>query len=267
MSKSNDIGVCKICGKSAKLTNEHVPPKAAFNNKKVEMLKGDSLIDIITGKRLPWESDGLFKHISQNGQKEKTLCSSCNSFTGKYYASWYVDFCNAINNFIVSSEISSNQKIKLALSNIKPLNILKQIISMFASNSSITNYDSDIRKFIIDKENNCFPVHKYRVYFNIFREGIPKNTGVASVFTTKGTYQIMQIAAYPLEVTLLLNYQDNKDHDLAILGTDITEWCNYSLGETTEVVIDANIVSSFSPMPLEYRSYHEMLILNKKTNR
>ena len=55
-------GYCRICGKYAALTDDHVPPKSCGN-------KGRTVFDVVGEKKL----------IMQNGFHCKTICADCNN--------------------------------------------------------------------------------------------------------------------------------------------------------------------------------------------
>jgi hypothetical protein len=78
-------GICHICGAYGKLSYEHVPPSAAFNDKPVlytTLLKilqrGD--LDGLTGKKL------------QRGAGANKLCEKCNATTGHWYGAAFADW-------------------------------------------------------------------------------------------------------------------------------------------------------------------------------
>lgn len=253
-----EMGKCKICGKEKKLTFEHIPPKASFNGQKVEIIKGDELIKTITGKRLPWDTSGLKKKVSQNGTKVKTLCSKCNSFTGQHYGSWYVDLVGGFHNFIQSNKPKANEYYEFDLHQIKPLNIFKQIISMFCSTTSITMTHPIIRKFLLDIECNEFPEDEFRVLLNIFISGIPKITGPTVMSTIRDHYLLSQIVAYPFELTLIMNYDKLKSKDLTHYGTDITNFTKYKYNAEEDIKFKARMIESFTSFPLERRGKDEI---------
>ena len=70
MARKKVFGNCRICGKPAKLSFEHVPPQAAFNNHRVV---GKHIFDLIN-KHLD-EYTARNGHISQRGAGAYTLCS------------------------------------------------------------------------------------------------------------------------------------------------------------------------------------------------
>jgi hypothetical protein len=72
VGKKKTIGMCRLCGETRELTDEHIPPKSAFNDRYVVM---QSVADT------PW---GLRKRkeFHQGGFKKPVLCAICNNNTG-----------------------------------------------------------------------------------------------------------------------------------------------------------------------------------------
>ena len=73
------FGICHICGEHKKLSFEHVPPKAAFNDSPILR---SSFERIAMGENL----DDLGGSVQQRGSGAHTLCEKCNSDTGAWYA-------------------------------------------------------------------------------------------------------------------------------------------------------------------------------------
>lgn len=53
MSKQKIIGHCRLCIRKTELTFEHVPPKAAFNNRKIIVLDFDRAFDLGPDDKIP----------------------------------------------------------------------------------------------------------------------------------------------------------------------------------------------------------------------
>lgn len=166
MSKKKVIGLCHLCGLKKELTFEHIPPQAANNSNPIFIQKYDHLLNVksyIYGKR----------GRSNRGFGAYTLCKSCNSNTGCWYAKDYVEFVkqgvktleeerNNIGTIKINSQIEPHQFIMVKFDfQIKPLNIVKQILTMFLSldNSpqKIVLNIANLQEFILDKDSKKFP--------------------------------------------------------------------------------------------------------------
>jgi hypothetical protein len=119
-------GECCICDYVGKLSFEHVPPKAAFNDRGVFQAHIDDLLD---GKWLPGQPLARAKLV-RRGAGRHSICAKCNNDTGAWYGQAYVDFTRRAMALLVRS----NGKMSLAYPyGIFPLRVLKQIVVMFFS--------------------------------------------------------------------------------------------------------------------------------------
>src|SRR5216684_6998566 len=86
MSQMKREGVCHICGNYGPLSFEHIPPRAAFNNRSVIKVKFEEALEL--------GPDGVAKGpIQQQGAGQYTLCRKCNNDTGAWYGKSFVDWC------------------------------------------------------------------------------------------------------------------------------------------------------------------------------
>lgn len=118
MNKKKIIeGNCALCGEFKKLSFEHVPPAAAFNNLPIFIQGHEHLAD---------ENSYLYgkKMKSNKGFGGYTLCEVCNNNTGSWYARDFVEF--ALQGMEIIKNTESQYKIKGTYT-IKPLNVIKQI--------------------------------------------------------------------------------------------------------------------------------------------
>lgn len=142
-------GNCAICGKHTELTFEHIPPKCAFNDKLIFVQKHDHLFETksyLYGK----------KQKSHKGQGLYSLCQSCNNNTGDWYSRDYCDFAQQGLTILTKQE---NPNYIEGQYMIKPLNVFKQIITMFMSADRLGYLQSkkELVNFILNKSSNLFP--------------------------------------------------------------------------------------------------------------
>lgn len=150
------VGNCCLCGEKKKLTFEHVPPKSAFNSQPVLIKKHEHLFEKssnVYGKSLR----------SNNGFGSYTLCKECNNNTGGWYAKDFADFTHQ-GMSIVNMEENSGYVVR-GTYRIKPLNVLKQILTMFMSADKMGYLQSqkDLVEFILDKNRVLMP-KRFKVY-------------------------------------------------------------------------------------------------------
>ncbi len=150
------IGTCAICGEEKKLTFEHIPPEKAFNNYPIYIKKHKHLFDkssYVYGKSIR----------SNRGSGGYYLCENCNNNTGSWYGD---DFGNFVHQGmeIINQPQNSGYVVK-GTYNIRPLSVLKQILSMFMSLDSIGHLRSfgELTDFILDKDKTGIS-GKFKIY-------------------------------------------------------------------------------------------------------
>ncbi|WP_462265120.1 hypothetical protein [Mucilaginibacter sp.] len=148
-------GHCQICGLYGELTFEHVPPRGAFNDRPIFIQVSDHLIET---------SGPLFGKRSQShrGQGVYSLCKSCSNNTGAWYGKDYCDFARQGMPLLKAQIQQGYVKGQYRL---KPLNVFKQIISMFLSADKIGYIRShqEMVEFMLNKYSTEFP-SKFKVY-------------------------------------------------------------------------------------------------------
>jgi hypothetical protein len=149
-------GNCALCNNVKKLSFEHIPPESAFNNKPIYIQGYDHLKNEnshVFGKRMK----------SNKGFGAYTLCESCNNNTGGWYARDFAEFARQ-GMQILQSKNNPQHMIKGDY-NIKPLNVLKQILTMFmsADKSNHLRTQKELVHFILSKDERSLPL-KYRVF-------------------------------------------------------------------------------------------------------
>jgi hypothetical protein len=149
-------GTCAICGEHRKLSFEHVPPQSAFNNKPIFIQTYDHLLN---------KNSFLFGKKSKaiRGFGRYTLCESCNNNTGDWYARDFKDFAH--QGMTIIENLEKPQQVVHGTYNIKPLNVLKQILAMFmsADSSGHLRSNKDLVNFILQRETVGLPP-KFKVY-------------------------------------------------------------------------------------------------------
>jgi len=129
-------GFCRLCGKTDRLTKDHVPNQAAGN-------KGTYWKILDNGK----------KEQFQGGVTYNSLCKDCNNITGGWYGGAYTDFYRQIANNLDLIKEGGNTPI--CIKDISPLRVIKQIVTMFISVSDEhwCNSHIELRKFVAEKKS------------------------------------------------------------------------------------------------------------------
>lgn len=205
---ANNFGECRICGMIGKLTFEHIPPEAAFNDRKVFHAKIDQLIG---GKWTPGEPL-VGARQSQRGAGSYTLCAKCNNDTGSWYGSAYVDF--AYQAMILLDR--SKGKMSLAYPyKIFPLRVLKQIIAMFfsACGPGLQKTHPDLVRFVLNRETRILPknIHIW-IYLHSPADSIStRQSGITGLMSLNGESQVFSEIAFP-PFGLIMSFSEKPVH-------------------------------------------------------
>ena len=151
-----EIGTCHLCGSYGKLSFEHLPPKKAFNNCRVEHY--NYFMGITQGN--------YNNQISQKGLGGYTLCERCNNNTGSWYGGAFIEWARQSMNIL---EYTENQPSLYYRFRIFPVRVIKQIACMMFSvnTDEFRCYHQDLVKFVLNKEEyNLKPNIKFFAFYN-----------------------------------------------------------------------------------------------------
>ncbi len=232
-------GYCALCGKYEKLSFEHVPPQSAFNNKPIFVQTHEHLIDknsYLYGKR----------KRSNRGLGGYSLCESCNKNTGDWYARDFGDFAHQ------GMKIIKEQKGRYNISgeyNIKPLNVIKQILTMFmsADKLGILKSQKDLVDFILTKQKVGIP-ERYRIFLYSTLSPNKRIIGYTIVSTDSAIQKWSEISFPPFGF-LLAEESEAAHNDMC----DISSFGKFNYNEQTSVEVTSAYLNVNSPLIGDYR--------------
>jgi hypothetical protein len=241
-------GICRLCGETRKLTLEHVPPEAAYNDKKVfyEMLS-----DAVNGRNL--------RNVPRK-LGVTHLCEPCNSTTGGKYGNAFVNWARQGMEYL--DKIVDKKPINLKF-NIEPLKVIKQayVMCMALGSSETVNTDAELKKVLLNFEERLLNP-KYRVYVYLNSAGgSPRLASEAAVGRTDlgaTVFVLAEVALPPFGYVILKAEYDGdliaKHQQLC----DISHFSNFQYGEKAEIFLTLPILETHEPFPLDYRSKEEI---------
>lgn len=264
------IGICHICGEDKELTDEHVPPSAAFNSNTSWIQQGAALKHLIGSDYFPWQYPSVSiktvrrKHM-QGGVRFKTLCKECNNHkTGHWYAPAYVDFVaqgySTILQYRGYSNMNSNDRYTFNFSNIYPLSVIKQIFAMFCSINPpkfASKDDGLIRNFLLSRDSKSDLSKKYAVYLFINKGSIVRYVGDAAInnFEKNEVRQVSEMTIEPFSIVLEMDpipkYSSSPNNIVNFAY-------NYEYGEKADLKIQIPVFECHSVLPLDYRTQSEI---------
>lgn len=257
------IGRCALCGEEKELSFEHIPPESCFNNLPVKSVSGSIILQSISNdKRKPWELSGLKYQNMQRGMGKWSLCTDCNSKTGRWYGKDYSKFAHSLNNLLIENNVDAVGRISIKAFDAYPLRIIKQMLSMICSINSKMFDDIRIKtlaEFVLSKNMTGLNKSEYRVYFFIARNYIAKLCPLTTLTrnvvepTNFATDVISEIFVYPIGIVVCFNPRPDFSH----FGADITEFCDIGYYEMCQLELTVPVLESYNVLPCDYRSMEE----------
>jgi hypothetical protein len=261
MAREQVVGVCRICGQSKLLTEEHIIPRVAGGDAKIKLYNGNELLKTLNTSQKP------YGRIRQNGHTEYSLCGDCNSYSGGVYDTDFADFFNtitqqlppnvAVPKGVDAADYLENKKINVTVMDIKPLNIAKRILVSFCSveHPGLTDRKPEIRKAILDKDYRP-DTDDFSIFLSL-HVGNPLYFGTQAVQLNAFSNPISEAYA-GIETDVLAFYISGHDEHLKggnlIKCLDITSWLTrYEYNEVANVQLELAFNKSLSirfPIPV-----------------
>lgn len=249
------IDICCICGEKKVMSFEHIPPESAFNKNRVNLYQGT---DVLGRDKLPWDLKGIKYQQSQRGSGFETVCQSCNNFAGYKYVRAYKFFVHEgikqlyyrLNGYIETSNFI----------NIKPLNIIKQIITMFLAINppSVGERNYDLRSFVLNPEKKDFNTEKYGIYIYFLKGNISKFIGISGLLRDNRTTVLSELAYFPYGFILEINPPEGYKEIYNVCN--LAELANhYNHNEITSINLKIPILETHTIFPLDYRTKNEII--------
>ncbi len=251
MSRKRPTGKCHICGEVGLLSFEHVPPRAAFNDRRVVEFGLDQAEKYLSGEKVTGR-------INQRGSGAYTLCERCNNLTGKWYAKRFVDWCYQGMNILVNSK---GKPTLIYMHYLFPLAIIKQILTMFCSVNGPNFAEShpELVSFLLNRDQKYLPP-KYRIYtfFNV--EGIFRQTSVTArynIYTRR--MNVMSEISFP-PFGYLISF-DSPPPDERLI--DISYFARYSYQDWVIQELKLPVLPTHFPFAGDYRNLGETAFSNE----
>lgn len=249
-------GICHICKAFGPLSEEHIPPKAAFNNGTFIPLDFNKAIEL--GPDLRIEGRKV-----QGGVRRFTLCRQCNNHTGGWYSRAFAEWCYKGAEIL---ERTHGKPTLIVAYKVFPLRILKQIVTMMFSVNEPTFGDVHpyLRQFIMNKEMKGLPPG-YGIYIYYNQSSLLRYHGISGTgnFERGGISVFSEINFPPFGYVLCI--RGTKPPHRAMF--DITYFANYGYFRETEVFLQLPVLATDSPLPGHYATKSEMLQAKEENDR
>ena len=252
-------GPCHLCGAVGPLSFEHVPPEAAFNDRKVVTPDARKAFEL---KNLD-DLERLTGPQSQRGQGGHTLCIPCNNNTGHWYGPNYVAWVYQGAAFL--SKLGGTSYLALPY-HLLPLRVIKQLVCMFFSvNSSAFREDHPyLEQFVLNREMKYLPP-KYKIYVGYLKATRSRAAGVTGSMTlnddaaVQATRIYSEISFPPFAYILSID-SPQPEHQML----DISFFASYGYTEFATLNLPLPTLSIYTPFPGDFRSREQVLSESKK---
>jgi hypothetical protein len=247
MSRKKVTGICHLCGAHGPLSFEHVPPRAAFNDRPVVLYTIEQMLNLGPGERPP------HGEILQRGAGGFTLCVRCNNGTGRWYGSRFAAWCHQGLETLVRA---GGRPSLLYLHYLFPLAIIKQIATMFFSVNSDRFHQAnpELQRFVLDRERKYLsPGYRFFVYYHA--EGSARRAGVSGwLDMAAGRTRVLSEIAFPPFGYVLTFGDDPPDPRMF----EITHFCRFDYQEFAVMEIKLPLLPTHLALPGDYRSREQI---------
>lgn len=242
MARKRPEGECHICGRHGPLSFEHIPPRAAFNDRRAVVAKFEKAIRLGPDEvpRGP---------IQQRGMGGYTLCEKCNNDTGHWYGNQFLDWCYQGMDIL---NRSNGHPSLIYLYHLFPLPIIKQIATMFFSVNYFRKVQPELVQFVLNKERRFLPP-KYRFFVYYNTTGRLRYAGITGVMTDVGgpdfeVKLVSEISFPPFGYVMTID-SEPPDKRLA----EITQFARFAYDKIAETTVELPVLPTYSPAPGDYR--------------
>lgn len=240
------IGTCHICGCVDELTFEHVPPKHAFNNKRVIEVNFEEAIKL-------GPEEIARGNIQQKGSGDYTLCKKCNNLTGKWYGKAFIDWCYQGMHILIKAKGGPNL---IYLNYLFPLRVLKQIITMFFSvnGPEFAKANPELVKFVLNKEIKYLnPKYRIFCYYNKSNKFRFFGTSVKSNINNHEFITMCEIGYIPFGYLMTIN---SRSPDARLF--EITQFSKFNYNEFKIMILHPKVLPVHLALPGDYRTKKEI---------
>lgn len=244
-------GTCRLCGVYGPLSFEHVPPRSAFNNRRVLSKRAADIRDIDL-----YDRSG---QIQQRGAGAYTLCVKCNNDTGSWYGPAYADW--AIQGMTLLDRAALAPSLYFTY-HLYPLRVLKQITSMFFSTNAETFREAqpELEKFVLSRA----------------ARGIPPQVGIFAFLTSSEVSRRLAVCAtrdFDFGAASVFSEVTFRPFGyLMALGSpppdsrlvDISFFASFGYHECKSLSLRLPLLNVASTVPADYRSREELEAIDRK---
>jgi hypothetical protein len=258
-------GPCRICGRVAMLTEEHIPPRGAYNRGRG---RTPNVRDQLGNDELDPPDSGPF---FQGGISGYVLCEPCNNTTGTRWARAYQDFAQrgvALLSGVpggiaaVATQAGYPGWDEIIFKDVYPGRYVRQVISMMlgiSGDASLSERFPELRRLALggDPEPLTAPL---RLYMQVFGGPAARYVGGPSGalwvdLSSRTKRRVLQIDHPPLGHVLLVDGPPAEG-----LGIDISSLTEHEVDRKAHLTFEGMPLGfAYKPWPTDYRSRGQII--------
>lgn len=243
-------GTCAICGEHKPLTFEHIPPRSAYNDRTVKILRGEKALN----HRL-----GEIEHgqQQQKGAGGWVTCAECNNKSGRWYvreyAAWVergVGVLAKVGDRERQDERIEPRIVGVSFEGVRPLLFLKQVVFMIlaVNHAGFGAVHPDLRRFVLSRDATGIS-DTCRFYLGLVWGPGVRHVGITAAMGKRGASLLSEVAFPPFSCVMCL---EEPWHSLPVC--DITSFARCGPDELADVELPLLLGFTHWVMPSDYRS-------------
>lgn len=238
------VGTCRLCGKTAPLTKEHIPAEGAYKGMpyNVEVWTGDSVLEGGKGRKY------------QRGFHARVLCEECNNLTGAWYGNEFASWSQW--GFAALERLREQSSALLPAYEGYPARIAKQVVSTLIASAQDGFADAhpQLRAFVMNRDMKLGP-HQIRLATYLCPTKTGRSTGVAFAMKPGVPRHVLaEFALVPFGYVLTL-----EGEPLDPRPVDISWFCDCEYDERRPIVLlSIPALPTHEAFPGDYRTKDEI---------
>jgi len=241
---------CRLCGTTAKLTFEHIPPKRCYNDSPRLSRTIRSLVKQHTGPE-----------TFRRGLGRRSLCEYCNGWTARQYGPSFANFVAQAMQ-VVERTPDLNERLLLPFTCV-PLLVAKQIAVMAIACAHPAKSDrlDHLRSLVLHPTRYGRP-HRFRFWLYLMREGMPRLNSSGLPFALAGLMPFVwcEIALPPLGYVVMADGEDERRIAADLGFADITWFFEQRHNWLDTVFLSMSVLRPVGAPPLQYDGIDEDLM-------
>jgi hypothetical protein len=246
---------CRVCGKVARLSFEHVPPKGVGNSGRVEML---GIEDWLRREEEGAEVKGT---ISQKGSGAYSLCRECNTRAGELYVPEFQKLHHTGIQALSELDLESLDQqptagyVEMHVKGVRPAPLAKQIVTMLLAISpgGFAQANPELTAYVRESEKIGLP-SRYQLYLALYAGPTGRYNGGSVALRLNGddgfaTIPLWELAYPPFSYMMTIDQGESP-----IEAGNISNFTSVGFKDVGELTVTLKVGFGHTALPLDFRT-------------